>query len=218
MSNPLSFLPKLKVTVFSDYICPFCYLGHHRLLKLRDTYDLKINWCFIEIHPEISSNGEPVSNLDYASEQWQQMLKNLNRIANEENISLEEIEFITNSNNALLLAEATKQCGRELFYTLHEALFHAYFVSKKNIGDKEQLVEIAKSCGIDKETIESAWTDSIYQQRLVENFNTARKYNIQSVPSFVFGKKVLTGVVTEANFREAAEQFLLENNKHKIDD
>jgi len=37
-------LPELKVTVYSDYICPFCYVGYHRLLRLRDNYNLKINW------------------------------------------------------------------------------------------------------------------------------------------------------------------------------
>jgi len=35
--------PELKVTVFSDYICPFCYIGSRRLLRLNDDYDLKIN-------------------------------------------------------------------------------------------------------------------------------------------------------------------------------
>ena len=68
-------LPELKITVYSDYICPFCYVGHHRLQRLRDSYDLKINWCFLEIHPETSAKGEPIDSLDYPSEQWQQMLQ-----------------------------------------------------------------------------------------------------------------------------------------------
>ena len=201
-------LPELKITVFSDYICPFCYLGHHRLFRLHDTYDLKINWCFLEIHPETSTNGEPIDNLDYSSGQWQQMLDNLERIANEENIPLEKLTFIANSKDALLLAEATKQCGREIFYALHEALFHAYFVGGKNIGDREYLKKVAESCNIDEETIKSAWDDSTHQQRLTNNFNIARKYNVQSVPSFIFGEKVLTGVVSESRFREAAKQLL----------
>ena len=201
-------LPELKITVYSDYICPFCYVGHHRLQRLRDCYDLKINWCFLEIHPETSVEGEPIESLDYPSEQWQQMLANLERVAEEEKIPLSKLSFITNSKDALLLSEAAKHCGRDIFYNLHEKLFSAYFVDGKNIGDKEVLKEIAESCDIDKGTIDSAWTDERYQQRLLENFNSARKHNIQSVPSFVFGDRVLTGVVAEATFRDAAEEQL----------
>ena len=197
-------LPELKITVYSDYICPFCYLGHHRLQRLRDSYDLKINWCFLEIHPETSTEGEPIDSLNYPSEQWQQMLANLERIAKEEDIPLSRLSFITNSKDALLLSEAAKQCGRDIFYGLHEKLFSAYFVDGENIGNRDVLKKIADSCGIDKETVDSAWTDKKYPQCLLENFNAARKHDVQSVPSFVFGDRVLTGVVAEATFRDAA--------------
>lgn len=197
-------LPELKITVYSDYICPFCYVGHHRLQRLRDSYDLKINWCFLEIHPETSAKSEPIDSLDYPPEQWQQMMTNLERIAKEEDIPLSRLNFITNSKDALLLSEAAKQCGRDIFYKLHEKLFSAYFVNGENIGSRDVLKKIADSCGIDKETVDSAWTDKEFPQRLLENFNAARKHDIQSVPSFVFGDRVLTGVVAEATFRDAA--------------
>lgn len=201
-------LPQINVTVYSDYICPFCYVGHHRLNRLRDQYDIKINWCFIEIHPETSANGEPIDSLDYPSAQWQQMLDNLQRIAKEENIPLARLSFITNSKDSLLLSEAAKQCGSEIFYKLHEKLFSAYFVDSLNIGDRNILRNIAQSCGIDERTIESAWENTGLQQRLLDNFQSARKHEIQSVPSFIFGERVLTGVVSETTFREAAAQLL----------
>ena len=200
-------LPELKITVYSDYICPFCYVGHHRLQRLRDSYDLKINWCFLEIHPETSVEGDPIDSLGYPAEQWQKMLDNLERIADEENIPLSRLSFITNSRDALLLSEAAKQCGRDTFYTLHERLFNAYFVDSINVGDRHRLIELARSCGIDEAIIDSAWSDQKFRQRLLENLNSARQHRIQSVPSFVFGDRVLTGVVAESTFREAAEQF-----------
>jgi predicted DsbA family dithiol-disulfide isomerase len=200
-------LPELKVTVYSDYICPFCYLGHHRLQRLCDSYDLKINWCFLEIHPETAAEGEAIDTLDYPSQQWQQMLDNMQRIAAEESIPLCKLNFITNSRDALLLAEAAKQCGKKIFYELHEQLFSAYFVDGRNIGDRNILRDIAVSCGIDDQTIESAWRDEVYAKRLIDNYHSARQHNIQSVPSFVFGNRVLTGVVSETAFREAADQL-----------
>jgi predicted DsbA family dithiol-disulfide isomerase len=202
-------LPELKISVFSDYICPFCYVGHHRLMRLSDSYDLKINWCFLEIHPENSAEGEPVSSLDYPSEHWSQLMLNLKRVAAEEDIALSEHIFTTNSKDALLLGEAAKSCGRDAFYKLHEALFSAFFVDGKNIGDREILHNIAHDCGIDDKVIDDAWNNPAHQLRLQQNFSSARAHQIQSVPSFVFGERVLTGVVSEADMRTAASKLTL---------
>lgn len=199
---------ELKVTVFSDYICPFCYVGHHRLMRLRDKYDIKINWCFIEIHPENSEQGEPVTTLDYSSDYWNQLVLNLKRVAQEENIPLSELTFTTNSKNALLLAESCKQLGHDRFYALHEKLFSAYFVSQENIGDREILRKIAHEAGINDDTIDSAWQDGPQHQRLIQNYDEARKLEIQSVPSFIFGNRVLTGVVDEKVMRDAAAELV----------
>lgn len=43
--------PDLPVTVFSDYICPFCYIRERRLARLSEHYDLSVDWRFLEIHP-----------------------------------------------------------------------------------------------------------------------------------------------------------------------
>ena len=204
----MSNLPEINVTVYSDYICPFCYVGHHRLMRLKNEYDLKINWCFLEIHPENSAEGEPVTDLDYSSEFWDELMKNLKRIAEEENIPLAEHTFTTNSKDASLLSEASKQLGRETFYQLHEKLFTAFFVDKRNIGDRNVLRDIAKECGINDQIIDAAWIEEKYQQRLVENLNHAKQHKIKSVPSFVFGERVLTGVVDEAIMREAAADLI----------
>ena len=199
---------ELRVTVFSDYICPFCYVGHHRLMRLRDTYDLKINWCFIEIHPETPAEGEPATSLDYPSKQWNQLMHNLEVVAREESIPIAEHTFTTNSRDALLLAEAAKESGREKFYDLHEKLFTAFFVDRKNIGDRNILREIADSSGIPKDAVESAWQDEKYQQRIMSNYRKARAFDIQAVPSFIFGERKLTGVVSEDVMRSAAHEVL----------
>ncbi|MCK4706843.1 MAG: DsbA family protein [Gammaproteobacteria bacterium] len=204
----MSQLPEIKITVFSDYICPFCYVGHHRLMRLKDEYDLKINWCFLEIHPENSAKGDPVTDLDYSSEFWDELMKNLKLLAEEENIPLAEHTFTTNSKDAMLLAEACKQLGGETFYQLHEKLFTAFFVDKKNIGDRNILRDIAKDCGIDDNVINAAWSEEKYRQQLLENFNHARQHKIKSVPSFVIGERVLTGVVDEAIMRGAAAELV----------
>lgn len=209
----MSSLPEIQITVFSDYICPFCYVGHHRLMRLKDEYDLKINWCFLEIHPENSAEGEPVTDLDYSTEFWDELMKSLKRVAKEENIPLAEHTFTTNSKDALLLAEACKLLGAETFYALHEKIFTAFFVDDKNIGDRKVLRDLALSCGIDEKFIDAAWSEEKNQQRLMENFNHARKHQIKSVPSFIFGEHVFNGVVEEKLMRAAAAE-LVQSDSH----
>lgn len=201
-------LPVLKVTVFSDYICPFCYVGHHRLMRLRDAYDLRINWRFVEIHPETSAEGEPVASLQYPSEQWNRLMNNLETVAREEGIAMAEHTLTTNSKDALLLAEAAKQEGRDRFYDLHENLFAAFFVHGKNIGDRSVLRELAAQSAINSDLVESAWADSKYEQRILSNYHEARRHAIQAVPSFLFGERKLTGVVPEDMMRRAASDLL----------
>ncbi|MEE8481735.1 MAG: DsbA family oxidoreductase [Acidiferrobacterales bacterium] len=197
--------PELLVTVYSDYICPFCYIGHVRLARLRDQYELKVNWRFIEIHPETPSEGQSVEKLGYEPEQWQLMMDNLQRMASEDGISFGDHRITTNSHKALLLAEAAKEEGREIFYKLNENLYQAYFVDGKNIGDVVVLETIAKKSGVNKETIRLAWQGGKYEEVLNKNLLNAVALNVTGTPTFFFGKNKLTGAVPEAALRDAAK-------------
>lgn len=197
--------PELLVTVYSDYICPFCYIGHVRLARLRDQYELKVNWRFIEIHPETPSEGQSVEKLGYEPEQWQLMMDNLQRMASEDGISFGDHRITTNSHKALLLAEAAKEEGREIFYKLNENLYQAYFVDGKNIGDVVVLEAIAKKSGVNKETIRFAWQGGKYEEVLNKNLLNAVALNVTGTPTFFFGKNKLTGAVPEAALRDAAK-------------
>jgi len=177
-------------------------------MRLSDSFDIKINWCLLEIHPETSCQGEAIDSLDYLSDTWNTMMRGLERIASEENIDLKPISFITNSNNAQRISEAAKTAGRQTFYALHEALFSAYFIDGLNIADRQLLKTLAETCGLSSKTVEAAWSDKKISQRLQHNYIEARKFNIQSVPAFVFGNTVLTGVVEESRLRQAAQQML----------
>lgn len=194
-----------RITVFSDYICPFCYIGHHRLARLNDCFTLKINWAFIEIHPETDPAGEPVASLQYPSQQWQKMMRQLDALAEAEGITMREHDFTTNSQQALQLAESIKTEGRDTFYRLHERLFEAFFVDGLNIGSREVLQQIAQECGISSGRFEQAMDDEAARQRRMAHYQLARQYGIEAVPSFVFGEEKLTGVVSEKRLRQAAQ-------------
>ena len=198
--------PELRISVFSDYICPFCYIGSRRVLRLREKFNLTVNWCGLEIHPQTPAQGMDIARLGYSPEQWLSMMDGLQRLAQEENIQFGEHRFTTNSRKALLLAEAAKQAGREPFYVLHESLFHAYFVEGKNIGDEAVLHSLADAAGIPDGVVQSAWRDDQFQQRLDMNMKFAHELGISGTPAYVIDKQVLTGALPYAALLDACNQ------------
>jgi predicted DsbA family dithiol-disulfide isomerase len=181
--------PVLLATVFTDYICPFCYVGDVRLERLREDFDLKINWCFLEIHPDTPAGGMPVKQLGYADELWRQMMVNLRAMGEAEGIRFREHEFTTNSHRALLLAEAAKEEGAAVFYRLHRRLFTAYFTEGLNIGDAGVLRELAAECGMATATVERAWRDAHYEQQLQRYLAGAHELGVRATPTIFFGRE-----------------------------
>lgn len=196
--------PELLVTVYSDYICPFCYIGSVRLDHLRDEYELKVNWRFIEIHPETSAEGQSVDDLGYAPEQWGSMMDNLRNMATEDGIHIGDHKMTTNSHDALLLAEAAKVEGKDIFYELNKNIFEAYFSDGRNIGDRTVLEDIADNSGVRKETVEHAWSENKFEELLKNNLVNAVSLQVSGTPTFFFGENKLTGAVPVSALREAA--------------
>jgi predicted DsbA family dithiol-disulfide isomerase len=200
--------PELKVTVFSDYICPFCYVGDARLNRLRACFELKVNWCFLEIHPETSPQGEPLSSLNYPAETWKHMMATLRQMAEEENLSLREHNFTTNSRSALRLAEAAKTIDPAVFYRLHARLFEAFFSAGRNIGDRDCLHSLALDAGMTEAQIGSAWRDETVSKRLQHYLKAAQQLRVQATPTFFIGKRRLDGAVSVDQLVQAAEAAL----------
>ncbi|MGB5440096.1 MAG: DsbA family protein, partial [Gammaproteobacteria bacterium] len=145
--------PVLLASVFTDYICPFCYVGDIRLQRLREHYDLKINWCFLEIHPQTPAGGMHISALGYPDPLWKKMMDKLAVMAEEDGIHFQPHDFTSNSHKSLLLAEATREAGVDVFYRLHRRLFEAFFSEGQDIGDEALLREIASQAGVTDDVI-----------------------------------------------------------------
>ncbi|MGA8259086.1 MAG: DsbA family protein [Arenicellales bacterium] len=197
----------LNVTVYSDYICPFCYIGYLRLGKLRDEYDLDIDWRFLEIHPDNPPEGRPLSELGYPPHHWELLMANLERMAREEGVVLAERTFTTNSRLALKLAQAVREQQPEVFEPLNRALYEAYFLDRKNIGDLTVLRSLAQACGVDRQLVERARTDPRYDQVLDDNQRSAAGLRITGTPSYVFADQVYSGALPVQMLREAARSI-----------
>ena len=204
--------PQVRLHVFSDYICPFCYIGSGRLLSLRDEFDIKVNWCHVEIHPEIPETGMAMAGLGFSESQRQAMSNNLSRLAEEDGVDFAMPQRIPRSQKALLLALAARELGSDIYYPLHEALFNAYFRRGEDIGDEALLRSLALQAGMDEENIEDAWREQEYQDRLNYNLNLARQLGIHSTPTFVIGDNVLVGAQPVQRLRQAFQDFCAAEN------
>lgn len=203
--------PVLRATVFSDYICPFCYVGDARLQRLRADYDLKINWCFLEIHPETPATGMSIGKLGYPAPQWRRMMDTLASLAAEEGLAIQSHDFTTCSHQALLLAEAAREAGSAAFYRLHRHLFEAFFCEGRNIGDPAELRLLARESGLEDDAVARAWGDPRYEQRLMQYRSAAHDLGVKATPTIFFGtRQRLDGVQPLPAFREAAAAGFLE--------
>jgi len=207
--------PEVKVSVITDYICPFCFIGHKRLESLREFFDLKIHWCFVEIHPETPIEGQSVKMFNYSDAHWNTLMDNLQQLAKAENIQFSPLTSTCNSRKALLLAEASKSLGADKFYPLHERLFEAYFIDGLNIGDEQVLRDIAKQCEIPNKLLEQAWSVEHAQgpadktpKPLLPYLQYAGAIQSRSVPTYVFGNEMLNGAIETASLKQAAEKYL----------
>lgn len=203
---------QLRVTLFTDYICPFCYIGDLRLQHLQNDFEVLVNFRFIEIHPDTPAQGTTIDTLDYSDEQWQGMMDGLLEMAREEGITLAPVRMLANSHRALLLAEAVKKEGRDIFYEFNQALYREYFLSGRNIGDVEVLRKIARDSGVSDSVIENAWSDAELEKILQMNMNMAVKAEVSGTPTFFIGQQRLTGAVPLSTLRQAAEAAIAERN------
>jgi predicted DsbA family dithiol-disulfide isomerase len=193
------------VSFFFDYICPFCYIGSVRLLRVGERFPLRIRWRFLEIHPDNPTAGRPLSELGYPPAQWARMQENMHRMAREDGIPLASRTFTTNSRRALLLALAVLDQRPERFLPLHQALFTAYFVDGRNIGASEVLLELAQQHGVE-DLIEPAWNSPLFLGKLLKDVEAAQALQLGGVPALQVGQRVFSGAISVQTLEQALEQ------------
>ena len=184
-------------------------MGERRLARLSEEFDVHVERRFLEIHPETPAEGMPVSELGYPPEQWVRMMENLNRMGEAEGIVFSDRTFTTNSHMSLLLAEAAKEEGQEIFEALNEGLFRAYFTEGRNIGDPQVLRDVAQAVGVSAGRIGQAWSDAAYEKRLARDHEAAAEIGITGIPTFIVdGRWIIEGAVPVEMLREVAQKIV----------
>jgi predicted DsbA family dithiol-disulfide isomerase len=203
----------LGVAIYSDYTCPWCYIGSARMDRLRaeleGVVDLSVDWKPFEIHPEIPAEGVPVSALGYPPQQWEAMTANLRRQAESEGLAVAEHTRVSNTHDALVASAYVQAEVPERFHDFHRGLFRAYFGKNRNIADRGVLAEVARGAGLDADAVEAAIESGDYEAALAETTASARRLGITGTPTFVFGGRyAAVGAQPVAELKRAVERAL----------
>lgn len=174
----------LGIIVYSDYVCPWCYIGHQRIERLAREYPVRIEWRPFELHPETPRDGARLTGRLGGSERARAWSRNILALAAESDIPMAMPQVIANSHRALEAAEFARVGGG--FDAMHRALFAAYFEHGRDIGDIDVLCEIARACGVDDQGLRQALADETYAAEVDRITNEARADEILSTPTFIF--------------------------------
>ena len=188
--------------MYSDYICPFCYLGEAIIEKLKSRFDIDMEHIGIEIHPETPEEGANLRGRIYGIEE---MYENLRCRGKEYGLNFCDIRLLSNSRKALVVGEYASKIGKNTEFT-HE-VFKAYFERCLDIGKEAVLFEIGEKIGVSRKEVEDCLKNPLFQKGFEDNCTEARKLDIWSVPTFIInGKYRVTGAQEEKTFVELFEQ------------
>lgn len=206
------------VRVFSDYTCPWCYIGWSRLERLRselaDRVELDVRWEPFEIHPEVPEEGMPVEELPYSEEQWEAMQDHLRGQAAREGLEIGKRPKVSNTHRALAAGTWVQEEDPERFPAFHRALFQAYFAEGRDLGDPEVIRSVAREAGVDVQALDRALEDGDVEPALERTTEQARKLGINGTPTFVFDETyAAVGAQPARILREVVEQVLEERGE-----
>ena len=192
----------MNVTVYYDYICPFCYLGTKRILGLSKEFNLTIDWKGIEIHPEFPPQGKKRTR----TLKSKSFAETIREMAKEDNIEIKLPGFATNSRLSLEASEFAKIKGK--FLEFHIGVYEAYFLEGRNIGDIEIVLDIGEKAGLHRSDLVECLNKRTMFDNIEANKKEAEDNIILGVPTFIFGNFPVHGNQSTQTMRHIIKRAL----------
>jgi len=221
----------MKVQIWSDVMCPFCYIGKRRfeqaLQQFDNKADIEVEWKSFQLNPHLKT--DPSLNvtqyladikgwtIDYA----RQMNDHVTKMAAEVGLTYNmDKAVVANSFDAHRFAHLAKQNGKG--EEAEEALFNAYFTEGKNIADHGTLADLGETIGLDKTLVEQTLATDQYAADVNADVKQAQLYGISGVPFFVVDDKYgISGAQAVPVFlqtlEKAYEEWAVTNKSIKLD-
>jgi len=184
----------MKVEIWSDVMCPFCYIGKRRFEKALDQFpgkdDIEVTWKSFQLNPSMKT--EPGKNINqYLSEikgwsiaEAKRANEYVTQMAKEVGLSYDfDKAVVANSFDAHRVAHLAKASGKG--DEMEEQLFKAYFTEGKNIADHNTLIQLAVSVGIEEDRVKNVLKSDEYADAVETDIYEANQIGVRGVPYFV---------------------------------
>lgn len=170
--------------------------------KLKQNYPVTTRWIHFPLHPETPQEGKSLAEL-FAGRDLTPMRERMKALMAEAGLEYGERTHTFNSRLAQELGKwADSQPGGE---AIHDALYRAYFVGNKNIGDVDELVVVAESVGLDGAEARRIIEEREFKEAVDEDWQRSRQAGVTGVPTFYGNDLVVVGCQPY----ETLEKFVL---------
>ena len=210
----------IELDIFSDTICPWCYIGKKRLDKAMEKHnhlEFKQTWRPFQLNPSMAPDGmdrqEYLVSKFGSADAAKTIYDNIYEEGLKEGIdfNFDSIEVTPNSfNSHRLLALAYE---KNIRVKVLDDLFESYFLRGEDIGNPNVLLSIATNNLIDEDELKAYLSNKENIEPLANEELQARKMGITSVPTFIVNKQiVINGAQTSENFELIFQK--ISNNIH----
>ncbi|PNK59598.1 DsbA family protein [Psychrobacter sp. FDAARGOS_221] len=216
----------MKITYWSDYACPYCYIGEVRLDKaiaqlqsqneLTDNVDIELKAFQLDPNAPLTATGSTLERLaqkyGISAEQARQQIANISQTAREEGLDFDYTDTLfTNTMDAHRLTKYVQQNQPEFADSFKKAVYKAYFIDKKELANRQVLASIASDIGLNVDV--NALLDSDeYKEEVAVDQQQAMQLGVRGVPYFVINDKyAIPGAMAQADFENALRQIYQES-------
>ena len=215
----------MRVDIWSDVVCPFCYIGKKRLeaVAQQTGVELEIHWHSFELDPEAPPRQE-VSNSERLAQKYgrtvaqvEDMQRNIAAAAKEEGIEFNwENANSGNTFNAHRIIHMAQSKG--LGTEAKEAFFYSYMTQGLPIGERETIEDVASRIGLNPVEVDDVLDSDEYADFVKFDEQVAHEQlKVTGVPFFVFDQRVaLAGAQPREVFAQVLEKVLEDSNQQEI--
>ncbi len=187
----------MKVEIWSDVVCPFCYMGKRKFERALERFEhrdeVEVTWRSFQLDPSLKADpGQSVH--EYLAKRKGMPMEAVRRMHERLITAAAEVGLrydfdktvIANTFDAHRLTHLARSRGLQAL--LEERLFAAYFTEGRNIGDRETLASLAAEVGLDREEARKALTEGRYAEEVRSEAAEAQSLGADGVPFFVFDR------------------------------
>lgn len=190
---------KLIVEVWSDVVCPFCYIGKRKLEKALSLIDndkqVEIVWHSYQLYPNAKTQADKTiyefmaEKHGITAEQIKEEYSFINDMAAEVGLKYQlDKAPLVNTRNAHRLLQIAKRQGKA--NVTEELLFKSYFIENKNIDDTNILKDIAQNVGITITNFESELSSLANDEGIDSDIYQSKQIGVRGVPFFLINNKI----------------------------